>query len=517
MAIDNNLTPFEDSSRSNFLKFKPAYNAEVLICFPISDRDWEALPPQDFINKHGAITDNDAQHLLFLIKDQNGNHAPSELFDKTIKGKDGKPLRNQRQLAEAHLKKWGVPVHFNPPKQQVGKVEINKNICPKYALEGESRHLNINGNIREHAYNYKNTTSTGAGAPDLLHHNGYKGVLTFRENGDGLDSIEASRKAHGYENGFSSLKSESNFYHDEDYIWSRSETWNTPEHRFKGYLNEGHSKDLEDVLVGKNNRYFGAEYVLKNAPNSPEASVLRYGFDDSTKHIPVAVKDFRGNTHVQIEIAQVNSAGHLQQTLRKLNEKTGVSIHRGPWAETAPDMNGVEKLTKAAVNELFDKVRNLPNTFVQDGQVLYGINDEKITSQGADFDKAFPRNKIFAATVGKSQGRNGSFRNAASLTNDLLPKATMDEIMAKRSQPAAISKFAPVATEEIKMEETAIPYQPDGSSSRFERVQQVDAKPYDPTSPPQATVAATYSSKRADILNRPPSRGDGDQKMSYSQ
>jgi hypothetical protein len=33
-------------------------------------------------------------------------------------------------------------------------------------------------------------------------------------------------------------------YADADYIDARSKDWNTAEHRFKGFLNEGHTKDL---------------------------------------------------------------------------------------------------------------------------------------------------------------------------------------------------------------------------------------------------------------------------------
>lgn len=525
MSEDNTIEIFENSKHSPYLKFKEAHNAEVFICLRVSSRDWDALPPQEFTKKYGDITLADTKYLLFLAKDQDGNHVPAELFDKTIKGKDGKPLpfREARRAAEKHLREWGVPVNFDPEREPVGQfIAKDGKLKNKYLLEGEAKHFEVDGRKRDQTYNYKNRITTGAEAPDLLHHNNYQGILTFRDKGDGLDSIRASREAHNFTGGFTSLKSESNIYHSETYIRSRSEKWNTPEHRFHGYLNEGHIEDLEKVLVGMpSGRYFEAEFVLKHAPDSSEAKVLSEGFSEETRHIRIAVRDYKNNTHVPIEQLQLHP-GTLKTNLDELREKTGVAIHEGRWAETEI-VGGREQLTKKAAKQLFDKYSFDAKAWVQDGRVLYPIDDPKITAYGPAFDTAYPRRKIFVPTVGSQGGRNGSFRNAASLTNDRIPEDAMKEIMARRKPTSSLSRFAPGNSSAVKKEEeTAIALpQTGGSSSRFASTPQATAE-YDPTSPPQlhhGTAAydsngtalsrsSSSASSRSEIFNRPPREED---------
>lgn len=411
---------------------------EVLICYP-QDKGgivWDALPPKQFQEKHGAIEHQDLEHLLVLVKDQNGNHAPSVLYDRTVTRADGTkmPFRELMQTARNKLRDLGIPQNFKPERIQHGTWEKDGETLPKYKLEGEKQHFNTPAGIRSQQYQYKNNVATGAAAPDILLHNddGNGGILVFRQGNDNLTSIDAVKNHYGYKN--ASLKSTSNFYHEVDYINSKADAWNTADHRFRGYLNEGHIKDLDEVMVGfPNGRMFGADLVLKQLPDSVHAKKLREGPNEANEDILINVRDERKNTYVPIEVASVTSREALSRVAGRLG------MHRGNWAETQPNTSGGRELTSEAKRVLFDKYRNAPNVLVQSNGVLYPIADRDVTARGQEFGKTYPDDKIFVATEGPQGGRNGSFRVAAAVHR--MPAAAARELAEYTAEPKVPSRF----------------------------------------------------------------------------
>ncbi|MCW0021365.1 hypothetical protein [Rhizobium sp. BT-226] len=428
-------------SQHSPVDMKSGKEGEVLLCLPRDNNPavWDALPPKEFVQKHGGIPLNheDLEHILVLVKDQNGNYTPSVLLDKTVTKPDGTalPYKDRVRTAQDKLREWGVPANLNPERVQHGTWNKDGKELPKYKLEGERQFFETPGGLRSQQNEYKNIMTTGASAPDMLLHNGNKGILVFRHENDGLGSIDAVKQHYGYEK--AQLKSTGNFYHDAGYIDARSKDWNTADHRFKGYLNEGHTKDLGDVMVSVGGgRMFDAKLVLEHLPDTPQAQKLRYGPTPENEHILINVKDPHNNTHVPIELASVTFPGHLS----KVADRTG--IHKGDWAETKINASGSKELTPNAINKLFQKHRDVPDVMVQSNGALYPLNDPKVTAKGADFIKEYPRDKTFVATVGDNGGRNGSYRNAASLTNDRMPPAALEALRERTAEPRTASRFA---------------------------------------------------------------------------
>lgn len=423
------------------VNMKSGDKGEVLIALPRADDPliWDALPPKEFIAKHGhvPIVEADLPHLLVLVKNQDGNHVPSPLFDKSMSGPDGKTLTDiqKKMMAESKLRELGVKIDLSPKKVPHGTwMDKSKQTYPSYKLEGEAQMFDTAGGLRMRQNEYREPMPTGALAPDMLLHDGTRGILVFRHKDDGIDSIRAMKEKHGYPH--ASLKSTGNFFHDETYINNNSSRWNTAEHRFKGYLQEGRIKDLDPVMVGMpNGRMFGAAFVMEHAPNSKEAQKLRDGPTDDNKLIPINVKDKLGNTFIPIEEASVSYPRHLAGLVKD----TG--MHEGPWATTHMK-DGRAQLTAGAKSEMFDKYRNAPNAMVADNGVLYPINDPKVRARGADFSRSYPPEQQFAYTVGPNGGRNGSLRNIASMKRDSLPLGAKEDIAAM-TKPEPSSRFVP--------------------------------------------------------------------------
>lgn len=431
----------------------------ALICTPIdaAGEKWEALSPKNFEAKYGKIYQHDLDHLLVLVKEHNrDNFVPSVLYDQAVRREDGTPTKSGEKWEEATrtLRDLGIPIKSKPERTQQGTWEKDGQTLPKYKLEGERQFFQTPGGIRVQAYDYKNRVSTGAAAPDIHLHNGkdndYQGILVFRKPNDSNKDIAAFKNAHNFTQ--AALKSASNHWHDEAYIDSRSKEWNTASHRFKGYLNEGHISGLSGVMVDVNGRTFPAEMILQHKPDSPHAQKLLHGPSAETDHIQIYLKDFRNNGFQPIELASVYEEGHLAKVTESLN------IHKGAWAETETNEFGEKKLTKKANSELFSRYANTPNVRVQMGNVLYALDDEKITTFGEDFRAAHPRNKIFVTTVGDNGGRNGTFRNAASLTNDRIPQEAMEELTV-RMNGGTQSRFAPSALQTEAQQRNGAAYQ----------------------------------------------------------
>jgi hypothetical protein len=91
---------------------------------------------------------------------------------------------------------------------------------------------------------------------------------------------------------------------------------------------------------------------------------------------------------------------------------------------------------------MLHKYRDAPDVMVQSGRALYPLNDQRVTAKGADFIKEYPREKTFVATVRANGGRNGSYRNAASLTNERMPPAALEALRDRVAEPHAASRFA---------------------------------------------------------------------------
>ncbi|CUX65421.1 hypothetical protein AGR4C_pa50019 [Agrobacterium tumefaciens str. Kerr 14] len=427
-------------SQDRQVRLKDAKQGEVLFCLP-TDNDpavWDALPPQKFVEKHGSVTYEDLEHILILVKDQNGNYAPSTLFDKTITRPDGKAraYKDRVRMATDKLREWGIPVNFNPKRVQHGTWRKDDKDIPKYKLEGERQFFNTPGGTRSQQFEYKNAVTTGASAPEMLLHNGHEGVLVFRKSSDGLDSIEAVKSHYGWSK--LQLKSTGNFFHDVDYINSRSDDWNSAEHRFAGYLNEGHTKGLGDVMVEVGGRMFEAKFVLKHQPHSEHAQKLLHGPNKQNEEIRINVRDVHNNnTYVPIELASVTSPGHLSQIATK------IGLHKGKWAETEVNDSGTKKLTQQALRNLFNKYTYFPSVMVQSGSILYPLSDPKVTAHGPEFPKIYPRDKIFVATVGKKGWQIGAFRNAASLTNERIAPGALQALQERTAASPTLSRFAP--------------------------------------------------------------------------
>lgn len=403
------------------VNMRSANNAEVLICLPRPENKavWDALPPQEFVAKHGSLMAKDINHLLVLVKDQNGNHAPSVLFDKTVTKADGTALgyKEQRRTARNVLHNWGVPVDLDPKKVQHGTWVDKKDgkEKPKYKLEGEAQVFDTLGGERLRQNEFENAMTTGQSAPDVLLHNGRSGVLVFRQKNDGLDSVADMKRRYDFP--YAELKSTGNFYHDERYIDARSATWNTSDHRFKGYLNEGHT-NLGKVMVSMGGgQMFDAKLVMEHLPHSPQTQKLLHGPNEGNEHIHILVRE--RDTYMPIELASVTSPQHLSKTVAEME------LHRGTWA-ALEYVEGKEQLTKAATKALFDKSLNAPSVRVQKGNVLYPLNDPEVGGKGPEFEAQYPRDKVFITTTGKGGGRTGSFRNAASLTNEQIKKMAPD-------------------------------------------------------------------------------------------
>ncbi|KJF70948.1 hypothetical protein [Agrobacterium arsenijevicii] len=506
------------------VRLKANNNAGLFVCVPKDDKGiiWDALAPQDFTKKYGNPTHRDLDHLLILKRDTNGNYIPSQLYDKTIKAglareklasKNGQKLTKSedmaifvesRNIARKHLRQDGVPIHFDPPKEPQGTWKnAQGQTLPKYRLEGENREFKTPAGLREQNYEYIHPKPTGAAAPDVLLHNGYAGILVFRQENDGLHNIAAMKEQFGATH--VALKSESNFYHTPEYINSRPD-WNTAEHRFGGYLREGHIKNLPEIMViTPDKRIYPAEMILEQHPDSLPAMRLRSGPSAETDDFAINVRDRRNNTYLPIEIAQTNESGHLAEALDRLEAASATRIHKGPWVETVE--NDPHTMTSNARNAMYDRYENSPHGWVQDGQILYPFHDKHITVRGEAFRKSFPDDKTFLATEGEQGGRNGSFRNMASMGPNSIPPAAWEELNAIRSEAVAESKFLHFA-KEIKTEPTAaIP----GAGIKTEPDQRVQG--LTPENPAPATRAATNS--RMDIQNRSPSRDhDGDHDIS---
>lgn len=423
------------------VNMKSGDKGEVLIALPRAENPlvWDALPPKEFIAKHGhvPIVEADLPHLLVLVKNQDGNHVPSPLLDKTMTGPDGKALTDiqKKIMAENKLRELGVKIDLSPEKVPHGTwTDKNKQTHPSYKLEGEAQMFDTAGGVRMRQNEYREPMPTGALAPDMLLHDGTRGILVFRHENDGINSISAMKEASGYP--YASLKSTGNFFHDESYLNNNSSRWNTAEHRFKGYLQEGRIKDLDPVMVGMpNGRMFSAAFVMEHAPNSLEAQKLRDGPTDYNKHIPINVKDKLGNTFIPIEEASVSYPRHLAGLVKD------IGMHDGAWATTHMK-DGRAQLAPAAKSEMFDKYRNAPNAMVANNGVLYPIRDPDVRARGADFSRSYPPEQQFAYTVGSKGGRNGSMRNIASMKPDALSRAAQEDIAAMM-KPEASSRFVP--------------------------------------------------------------------------
>jgi hypothetical protein len=480
------------------VNMKSASQAEVLICLPQRENPavWDALPPQDFVKKHGALVGEDLDHLLVLVKDQNGNHTPSVLFNKTVTNADGTAMayKDEMKKARAVLHEWGVPIDLKPTRVQHGTWVDNKDgkEKPKYKLEGKAQVFDTLGGTRLRQNEYENAMKTGQSAPDVLLHNGYSGVLVFRQKNDGLASVADMKKHYNYPN--AELKSTGNFYHKTDYIDARSVDWNTSEHRFKGYLNEGHTRDLGKVMVSMGGgQMFDANYVMKHLPHSAQTQKLLHGPSVGNEMIHIHVQDERSNTYTPIELASVTSPEHLSRIV----EETG--LHKGNWA-ARENVGGKIQLTSAATQALFDKNENAPSVRVQKGSILYPLNDPEIKGRGPEFEKEYPRDKVFIVTAGKNGGRIGGFRNAASLTDEQIKQMAPDAWAAwserKTAEPPR-SRFdeRPDTMENVAGHESAYP---------------TPAATPAPLQPGQSQfenfTAKDFAQARRDIGSRPPSR-----------
>lgn len=421
------------------VNMKSGNKGEVLVAYPRDENPlvWDALPPNEFTKKYGPLTKADIDHVLILMKDQNGNHAPSVLFDKTIP--NGLDFNKKLRLASDKLREYGVPVAFKPERVPQGTWEKDGKTLPVYKLEGENQSFTTAGGLRARQVEYVNPTSTGSLAPDVFLHDGSRGILVFRHKDDGLNSIEDMKQGYGFMN--ASLKSTGNFYHDEHYINSRQSEWNTAEHRFKGYLKEGRIRNLDDVMVGYGDGMLhSAKIVLEHQRDSLPARKLLYGPSELNKDIPILVKDKMGNTFIPIEEASVSSPKDLAKIIADLN------MYTGKWAETEVK-GGKTVLTSKAKNEMFDRYRNSSNVMLAYNGTLVPSGHAAIQARGEEFNKSYPPELQYVATVGPNGGRNGSLRNVASLTREKMPPLAVADLAALSRQevPSNFAREMPAA------------------------------------------------------------------------
>jgi hypothetical protein len=442
------------------VNLRPNNNGGLLVCAPRDDAGiiWDALPPQEFTEKYGNLKFLDLDHVMILKRDPSGNYIPSQLYDKAIKAglaqekmasKNGQRLTEfedkaifseSRKIARQHLREDGVPIQFDPERKAQGEwTNTRGQTFPKYKLEGKNREFKTPAGLREHNYEYEHPRATGQSAPDVLLHNGYAGILVFRQPDDGLDNIAAVKQQ--YDLNHVALKSEGNFYHTPEYINSRS-NWNTAEHRFRGYLNEGHIKNLPEIMVStQDKRIFPAEMILEHYPDSAPAMRLRSGPSAETDDFAINVRDRGNNTYLPIEKAEPEL---LAEALNRLEVASATRVHKGPWAETVE--NDPHTMTARAKNAMFKRYENSPNGWVQEGPILYPFNDKHITARGEAFIKSFPTDKTFVATEGVKGGRNGSFRILASMDPKSIPPGALRDLSTLRSEAVTPSKFVQFAT-----------------------------------------------------------------------